>query len=87
MELPIEKLRNRFQDNWLLGDESQSQTFISLTETLFQEIAEYPPQKILLSEPNPIRFLLASLLLVQQIIMSFWQIQAGVYLNGNKCLS
>ncbi|MCM0589068.1 MAG: 2-succinylbenzoate--CoA ligase [Gloeotrichia echinulata IR180] len=57
MELPIEKLRNRFQDNWLLGDESQSQTFISLTETLFQEIAEYPPQKILLSEPNPIRFL------------------------------
>lgn len=55
MALPLEHLKKMYLDNWLLGYDSEK--FLSLTESLCQQIADYPPQNILLSEPDPIRFL------------------------------
>jgi O-succinylbenzoic acid--CoA ligase len=55
MEAPLEHLRKRSQDNWLVGHDCQA--FLSLAEALFQEFANLVPQKILLAEPDPIRFL------------------------------
>lgn len=55
MALPLEHLRKRFTDNWLLGYNSQE--LLCLTETLYQKLADYPGKNILLVEANPIRFL------------------------------
>lgn len=55
MDTPLEQLRQRENDNWLLGYDSWE--FLSLTEALFQEFANPVPQKILLAESDPIRFL------------------------------
>ncbi|MEC4882475.1 MAG: hypothetical protein SAL70_14205 [Scytonema sp. PMC 1070.18] len=55
METPIEKLRNRSQENWLLDYESLD--FLSLTEKFYQKFDNSIPQKTLLVEPEPILFL------------------------------
>jgi O-succinylbenzoic acid--CoA ligase len=55
MDTPLEQLRQRSKDNWLLGYDSWE--FLSLTEALFQEFTNSVPQKILLAESDPIRFL------------------------------
>ncbi len=55
MDAPLEKLRQPVKDNWLLGYDSLE--FLSLTEVLFQKFANPVPQKILLAESDPIRFL------------------------------
>ena len=55
METPLDYLRQRTGDNWLLGYDSLE--FLSLTEALFQEFAHPLPQKILIAESDPIYFL------------------------------
>jgi O-succinylbenzoic acid--CoA ligase len=55
MDTPLEQLRQRVKDNWLLGYDSLE--FLSLTKALFQKFSNPVPQKILLAESEPIRFL------------------------------
>lgn len=55
METPLDYLRKRTKDNWILGHNCGD--FLSLTETLFNKFNSPNPQKILLAEPEPIRFL------------------------------
>ena len=55
MDTPLEQLRQRVKDNWLLGYDSLE--FLSLTKALFQKFFNPVPQKILLAESEPIRFL------------------------------
>ncbi|MBD2504552.1 2-succinylbenzoate--CoA ligase [Anabaena azotica] len=55
MFIPIEELRNRERHNLLLGYNFLE--FLSLTEDLYESLVSYPPQKILLVEPEPVLFL------------------------------
>ncbi len=59
MEVPLTLLKKRASDNWLIGQDNS--VFIPLVETLFEEFTKLVnnsiPQKILLVEPDPIRFL------------------------------
>ncbi|MBD2773882.1 2-succinylbenzoate--CoA ligase [Iningainema tapete] len=55
MKTPIEQLRKRSQENWLLGYEPLD--FFTLTENFYQKLDNPIPQKILLVEPDPILFL------------------------------
>ena len=55
MDTPLEQLRQRVKDNWLLGYNSLE--FLALTKALFQKFANPVPQKILLAESDPIRFI------------------------------
>lgn len=55
METPLQHLRKRIKDNWLLGHDGLE--FLSLAEALFQEFSNSIRQRILLAEPDPIRFL------------------------------
>ncbi|MBW4555814.1 MAG: 2-succinylbenzoate--CoA ligase [Trichormus sp. ATA11-4-KO1] len=55
MKTPIEYLKKHSKNNWLLGYSSLE--LLALTEALFEEFTNPVPQKILLVESNPIRFL------------------------------
>ena len=55
METPLNLLRKRTPDNWLVGQNAQA--FLSLTEALAQHFSAFTPQKILIADPDPLRFL------------------------------
>lgn len=59
MEVPLALLKKRAGNNWLIGQDNSA--FISLVETLLEEFTKLGnnsvPQKILLVEPDSIRFL------------------------------
>ena len=55
METPIEYLKKRTNDDWLIGEDSRQ--FTSLAEQLFLQLIQENQPKILLAEPEPIKFI------------------------------
>jgi O-succinylbenzoic acid--CoA ligase len=55
METPLEYLKKRTDDDWLIGEDSRQ--FTSLAEQLFLQLIQENQPKILLSEPEPIKFI------------------------------
>ncbi|MBD1926901.1 2-succinylbenzoate--CoA ligase [Trichocoleus sp. FACHB-90] len=55
METPLEYLKKRTDDDWLIGEDSRQ--FTSLAEHLFLQLIQENQPKILLSEPDPIKFI------------------------------
>ncbi len=55
METPLEYLKKRTDDDWLIGEDSRQ--FTSLAEQLFLQLIQENQPKILLSQPEPIKFI------------------------------
>ena len=55
METPLNLLRKRTSDDWLVGQDARA--FLALTEAFAQQFSDFTPQKILIAEPDPLRFL------------------------------
>ena len=53
--VPLEILRQRSTNNWLVNHDGEK--FLKLTEDFFEEYSHPIPQKIILSESDPLVFL------------------------------